>query len=191
MCFQPLLLNSTTVQCTALASPVGAYLVTGTLRALLFVGWLGNVLLSTVREVCCCVGPRAVSLNGQNGTSSTILHRLCGAGKFGLPGTTCGNCPPVRVAAIHHIAAAQSRNVSLVTLVVALSFAYLQSAECVALFPLPLPKPGFYAESMTKFVSCVPTAACPGVNASAVAAAFSIPAASGVLRCDHLSTRQW
>jgi hypothetical protein len=58
-----------------------------------------------------------------------------------------------------------------------------QNAECVALFPLPLPKPGFYADSMTKFVSCVPAAACPGVNASAVAAAFSIPAASGALRC--------
>ncbi len=37
----------------------------------------------------------AVSLNGQNSSSSVILHRLCGAGKFGLPGELCVNCPAV------------------------------------------------------------------------------------------------
>jgi hypothetical protein len=97
VCFQPLLLNSTTVQCTALASPVGAYLVTGTWRACCCCCCCCWVVRDAVQEVCCCVGPRAVSLNGQNGTSTTILHRLCGVGKFGLPGTTCGDCPPVRV----------------------------------------------------------------------------------------------
>jgi hypothetical protein len=57
-----------------------------------------------------------------------------------------------------------------------------QHAECVALFPQPLPMPGFYAASLTTFISCVPADACPGVSASAVAAAFSDPVASGDFR---------
>jgi hypothetical protein len=40
--------------------------------------------------------PVTVSLNGVNSTSSTILHRLCDQGWFGLPGEECGACPEVR-----------------------------------------------------------------------------------------------
>ncbi len=60
--------------------------------------------------------------------------------------------------------------------------AVLQNAVCVDLFPLPLAQPGFYPGSFDEFASCVPAAACPGVDADTVAEAFSRPAARGVLR---------
>jgi hypothetical protein len=59
---------------------------------------------------------------------------------------------------------------------------WMQNADCVALFPMPLPRPGFFATSLTKMESCVPAAACPGVNSSAVSATFSKPVAAGALR---------
>lgn len=101
--------------------------------------------------------PVVVSLNGHNGTTSAVLHRLCGPGTFGLPGNTCDKCP--------------------------------QNAECVALFPLPLPRPGFFANTWQNFTSCVPASACPGVDSTAVQAAFTTPALSGVLRMGALHSR--
>ena len=47
-----------------------------------------------------------------------------------------------------------------------------QNAACVALFPVPLPLPGFYSASLTSFSSCVPASACPGVDAQLVSTAF-------------------
>lgn len=50
-----------------------------------------------VRRFCLCMiwMLPAVSLNGQSSTSSVILHRMCGPGKFGLPGQMCIDCPQV------------------------------------------------------------------------------------------------
>jgi hypothetical protein len=48
-----------------------------------------------------------------------------------------------------------------------------QNAECVALFPAPLPRPGFFALSLQQYGSCVPASACPGVDAPAVASAYA------------------
>jgi hypothetical protein len=42
----------------------------------------------------------------------------------------------------------------------------------VALFPAPLPRPGFFGDSLAQFSSCVPVAACPGVDAAAVSALY-------------------
>jgi hypothetical protein len=39
-----------------------------------------------------------VSLNGQNSTTDASLDRLCGNGKFALPGQRCAACPKVRFA---------------------------------------------------------------------------------------------
>ncbi len=47
-----------------------------------------------------------------------------------------------------------------------------QNAKCVGLFPIPLPLPGFFGESLTSFASCVPPEACPGVDAAAVSSLY-------------------
>lgn len=44
------------------------------------------------------------------------------------------------------------------------------SAQCVGLFPVPLPLPGFYPVSLTEFLACVPTTACAGVDVAEVRA---------------------
>jgi hypothetical protein len=41
------------------------------------------------------------------------------------------------------------------------------------MLPVPLPLPGFYALSLSELQSCVPLAACPGVDASKVEATFA------------------
>jgi hypothetical protein len=56
----------------------------------------------------------------------------------------------------------------------------MQNAECVALFPVPLPRPGFYSASLTSFSSCVPASACPGVDAQRVAASLRALLQGGV-----------
>lgn len=43
-----------------------------------------------------------------------------------------------------------------------------QNAECIELFPVPLPLPTFFSQSLTVFVSCVPPVACPGLDSAAV-----------------------
>lgn len=60
------------------------------------------------------------------------------------------------------------------------SLSWCQRAECIDLFPVPLPKPGFYPSptSFTEFEACVPSTACPGVDAAAVADAYSVLLAS-------------
>jgi hypothetical protein len=58
-------------------------------------------------------------------------------------------------------------------LCVPMSRSCAQNAECVALFPAPLPLPGFYASSLTEFPACVPSIACPGMDAPAVASAYT------------------
>jgi hypothetical protein len=54
-----------------------------------------------------------------------------------------------------------------------------QNAECLLLFPVPLPRPGFYSQSLAQFTSCVPAAACPGVDAVLVAAQYRSLLAGG------------
>jgi hypothetical protein len=46
------------------------------------------------------------------------------------------------------------------------------NAQCIGLFPMPLPLPGFYPLSLTEFAACVPVKACVGVDADAVGALF-------------------
>jgi hypothetical protein len=48
----------------------------------------------------------------------------------------------------------------------------VQNSECLPLFPVPLPRPGFYGQSLTQFTSCVPAAACPGVDAAFVSSLY-------------------
>jgi hypothetical protein len=48
----------------------------------------------------------------------------------------------------------------------------VQNAECIALFPVPLPKPGYYAASPRDMIACVPPAACPGLDPGAVQEAY-------------------
>ncbi len=48
----------------------------------------------------------------------------------------------------------------------------LQNAECLLLFPVPLARPGFYSQSLAQFSSCVPAAACPGMDAALVNALY-------------------
>ncbi len=55
----------------------------------------------------------------------------------------------------------------------------MQNAECLLLFPVPLPRPGFYSQSLAQFTSCVPAAACPGVDAVLVAAQYRSLLAGG------------
>ncbi len=47
-----------------------------------------------------------------------------------------------------------------------------QNAECLHLFPVPLPRPGFYSQSLVQFTSCVPAEACPGVDTALVDAQY-------------------
>jgi hypothetical protein len=107
VCEQPLLFNSSALQCTIGAADVGR----------------------------CTV---SVSLNNQSSTQNVTLDRLCGEGRFGLPGEPCGPCP--------------------------------SNAQCVALFPVPLPLPGFYPVSLAEFIACVPQVACAGVDVEEVRA---------------------
>ncbi len=55
----------------------------------------------------------------------------------------------------------------------------MQNAECLLLFPVPLPRPGFYSQSLALFTSCVPAAACPGVDAALVATQYHMLVAGG------------
>ncbi len=55
----------------------------------------------------------------------------------------------------------------------------VQNAECLLLFPVPLPRPGFYSQSLARFTSCVPAAACPGVDAVLVTAQYRSLLAGG------------
>jgi hypothetical protein len=55
----------------------------------------------------------------------------------------------------------------------------LQNGQCIDLFPVPLPKPGFYETSLTNFSACVPVEACPGVDAGQVSAAYAAYLAGG------------
>jgi hypothetical protein len=47
---------------------------------------------------------------------------------------------------------------------------------------VPLPRPGFYQATVTEYLSCVPTTACPGVSSDQIKTSFSTPAASGSLK---------
>ena len=40
------------------------------------------------------------------------------------------------------------------------------------MFPVPLPKPGYYAATLTDLQACVPLTACPGVDPGAVQEAY-------------------
>jgi hypothetical protein len=64
-----------------------------------------------------------------------------------------------------------------------------QNAECVPLFPVPLPTVGSFASNFSSFVSCNPSVACLGVNSSAVLAAFSDPVVMGPLRCGFRTSK--
>ena len=55
----------------------------------------------------------------------------------------------------------------------------MQNAECLLLFPVPLPRPGFYGQSLVQFTSCVPAGACPGVDAAMVTAQYRSLLAGG------------
>jgi hypothetical protein len=61
-----------------------------------------------------------------------------------------------------------------------LSICRAQNAECVALFPAPLPRPGFYGRSLLEYSSCVPATACPGIDAVAVEELYSTLLQSGL-----------
>jgi hypothetical protein len=54
-----------------------------------------------------------------------------------------------------------------------LSLPLQQNAQCVSMFPVPLPRAGFYAASILDFKACVPPVACPGVDAEAVSAEYT------------------
>ena len=112
-----------------------------------------------------------VTLNGQSSSGSVTVDRLCGDGSFALPGRACQPCPKVGVLRasvplqLHHFLSARTHCAS--------SSLPRQTAHCVGMFPVPLPVTGFYPLSLTEFSACVPPAACPGVNADAVRAAYA------------------
>jgi hypothetical protein len=56
-----------------------------------------------------------------------------------------------------------------------------RNAVCLAMFPVPLPLPGFFALSLSELQSCVPVTACPGVDALEVEEMY----ARLLLREDH------
>ncbi len=64
--------------------------------------------------------------------------------------------------------------------VLLLTVCIAQNAACVALFPVPVPLPGFYSTSLTQFSSCVPASACLGVDVQRVTASFSSLLLGGV-----------
>ncbi len=170
-CTEPVVVNSSHLVCNAPRMRVGAYPVT-------------------------------VALNGVNSTSSptATLHRLCDQDWFGLPGDECGACPEVREEVWHcaptHRSCPLTRRLPhkatfLSTLWLSLpplsscvvhavvGWLCVQNAECLLLFPVPLPRPGFYSQSLAQFTSCVPAAACPGVDAVLVTAQYRSLLAGG------------
>lgn len=64
-----------------------------------------------------------------------------------------------------------------------------QNAECVDMFPIPLPRPGYYPATLTDFVACVPPAACPGVEPVGVQAAYTRLLGTGGPDLDNLLQR--
>ncbi len=68
----------------------------------------------------------------------------------------------------------------LLPCVVVVDVCIAQNAACVALFPIPVPLPGFYSTSLTQFSSCVPASACLGVDVQRVTASFSSLLLGGV-----------
>jgi hypothetical protein len=67
-----------------------------------------------------------------------------------------------------------------VLLLLLLAVCIAQNAACVALFPVPVPLPGFYSTALTQFSSCVPASACLGVDVQRVTASFSSLLLGGV-----------
>ena len=111
--------------------------------------------------------PVVVRLNGQNSSVPVFLDRLCTAGQFGLPGSFCKPCPKVRKPD-----PISNRFRTISPHPTPLDRVYppihLQNADCVSLFPAPLPHPGYYPVSLTDFVACIPASACPGIDAAGV-----------------------
>jgi hypothetical protein len=54
------------------------------------------------------------------------------------------------------------------------------------MFPVPLPHPGYYPANITDFVACVPPAACPGVDATAIETTYSQLRIAGSADVDNL-----
>jgi hypothetical protein len=148
-----------------------------------------------VSIAACLFRVSTVSLNEQRSSGPpVILHRLCGAGAYGLPGTLCQPCPKVRACPTsrRHMPASGVEpgwpGYVALTLLPCVD-GLVQNAECVGLFPLPVARPGFYPVSFGVFASCVPAVACPGVDTESIAESFSRPAARGLLR--YGSRPQW
>ncbi len=59
----------------------------------------------------------------------------------------------------------------------------------MALFPVPVPLPGFYSTSLTQFSSCVPASACPGVDVQRVTAALRNLMMGGVEELRQVGSR--
>jgi hypothetical protein len=57
------------------------------------------------------------------------------------------------------------------------------------MFPVPLPRPGYYPAALTDFVACVPSAACPGVDPTSVQSAYARLLDTGGPDLDNLLQR--
>ncbi len=107
--------------------------------------------------------PVVVSLNGQSSDGSVTLSRLCTSSRFGLPGDDCGPCPRVSTGACHPglprflpsfppVFPVAPPPILLCPLSHCVSprprirpcAGRFQNGQCLDLFPVPLPKPGFY-----------------------------------------------
>jgi hypothetical protein len=110
-----------------------------------------------------------VSLNAQNSSGSVTLDRLCTTAQYALPGFFCGPCPKVGGSC----GVVRQRTPYQVPLPPSPPVPTPQNAECVDMFPVPLPRPGYYPATLTEFVACVPSAACPGVDTTSVQSAYA------------------
>jgi hypothetical protein len=185
-CSEPVLKDSTLVECTALASAVGAYPVVGTPPgALLAMSALDRCPIVVARiALLSCSFPQCPEQHRDRRFASAVRCWFIWHSRAGVHRVSPGDADALWsfllrnsfaslacVPKAYHLAAYCGP-----------SLLSLQNAECVALFPLPLVRSGFFSLSMTKFVSCVPAAACPGVDAAMIVSAFSERIASGAMR---------
>jgi hypothetical protein len=99
-------------------------------------------------------------------------HGNDGVLRMGFQLSTLKFRPPTVLFFGHAASTASLLLSSMVHLHAVASSCIQQNAECVNMFPVPLPRPGYFASSLTELQACVPPAACPGVTPTVVDAAY-------------------
>ena len=109
-----------------------------------------------------------VTLLGVNSTGAVFVDRMCGEGRFALPGAWCQPCPAVSIIVGADLTLAGTGACDDTCCWSVCVLDNWQHATCPAFYPAPLPQAGFFAVSATVFEACTPPESCRGIDVSAI-----------------------